>query len=353
MDHAAGQANGKENDQQEQSAHTFTSFANGHAREEHTSKTSRGTSAPGPPGSASTRTAGQPPPEPGRLSAMPPRPSLSAEVVCYLRACETLRPSGRRIVDDPYARLFLGPAFGRALGLGPRAVAWPPLASLATYIAARHRLIDDHLARALTDDRGPIQRLVLLGAGYDSRAHRLRGLLAGRPTLELDLAATARRKQRIIARQPDRFPPAPVVALSIDFARQSLASRLVDGGLDPARPAFFIWEGVTMYLPRPTVEGTLGELRAVCAAGSLLALDCWSPGPRSLRRGWHRASARLLHLLGEPIRFELHPEELGAFVDPLGFEVVDLADAAELQRRVVPDRRRVYDAVYVALLRAR
>ena len=36
------------------------------------------------------------------------RPSLTAEAVTLARAAERLRPVDERIVDDPYARLFLG-----------------------------------------------------------------------------------------------------------------------------------------------------------------------------------------------------------------------------------------------------
>ena len=33
--------------------------------------------------------------------------SKTAEIVCAMRAAETLRPPGRRIIDDPYAKHFL------------------------------------------------------------------------------------------------------------------------------------------------------------------------------------------------------------------------------------------------------
>ena len=38
------------------------------------------------------------------------RPSLTAEGVCLARALEHLKPEGRRVVDDPYAELFLSRA---------------------------------------------------------------------------------------------------------------------------------------------------------------------------------------------------------------------------------------------------
>ena len=35
------------------------------------------------------------------------RRSATAEIVCAERAAETLRPPGRRLIDDPYAKHFL------------------------------------------------------------------------------------------------------------------------------------------------------------------------------------------------------------------------------------------------------
>ena len=35
------------------------------------------------------------------------RPGATAETACARRAVETLRPPGRRLIDDPYAKHFL------------------------------------------------------------------------------------------------------------------------------------------------------------------------------------------------------------------------------------------------------
>src|SRR5829696_2899621 len=96
------------------------------------------------------------------------RPSLTAEAVTMARAVEHLKPPAERVIDDPWAQLFLSGAARRALAtwsatgrvvrrLGP---------SGTTYVPLRHRFIDEHLSAAL--DEG-VTQVVLLGAGYDTR----------------------------------------------------------------------------------------------------------------------------------------------------------------------------------------
>src|SRR5262249_55238339 len=126
---------------------------------------------------------------------VPNAPSQTAEAVCLMRAIEQRRPPAQRIVDDPYAKLFLGRLARAALAsweasgtLGTPAGGLSP--GLAAYVLTRHRFIDDCLQHALAGD---VQQLVLLGAGYDSRAYRFAAALHGRPVFEVDFPATSRR----------------------------------------------------------------------------------------------------------------------------------------------------------------
>ncbi|EOD69003.1 methyltransferase, partial [Amycolatopsis vancoresmycina DSM 44592] len=131
--------------------------------------------------------------------------SRTAEHVALFRALETRRRD--RLFADDLAIRFL-PARYRWL---VRSAALPPLGHRIARIidrrypggprtsaVARTRLIDDLLAAAEPD------QALLLGAGYDSRAHRLPGMPL---TYEVDHPLTQRAKrQRVALRQP-RPPP--------------------------------------------------------------------------------------------------------------------------------------------------
>jgi methyltransferase (TIGR00027 family) len=132
------------------------------------------------------------------------RPSTTAGNIALARAW--LTRAG--IVDDPYARLFLSPKqadverllwWSRRTRLGQRAFA---------YLAARTRFYDAVVTDAL--DAG-IDQVLLLGAGYDTRAWRLAGQVCAttrstiqQPRQQYGLThptATARPTYRPILRQ--------------------------------------------------------------------------------------------------------------------------------------------------------
>src|SRR4051812_24947166 len=133
------------------------------------------------------------------------RPSLTAEAVTMARALEHLKPEPQRVVDDPWAHLFLSPAARRTLAAWSGSLTGRVLRALGatgtTYVPLRHRFIDDHLRTAL--DAG-IAQVVLLGAGYDTRAYRFADQLDGRPVFEVDLATISRSKAATIAKNKEQ-----------------------------------------------------------------------------------------------------------------------------------------------------
>jgi len=268
-------------------------------------------------------------------------------MVCLARAGEALRPVARRIVDDPYARLFLRPMAQNLLA-GRRSPL--PLAGtsaeLTTFVLCRHRAIEDRLAAALG---AGIEQVVVLGAGYDTRAWRFAEALGERPIWEVDFPATARRKARLERRHAGELPPSTLRRVEVDFERQSFAERLLAEGFAAGARTFFIWEGVSMYLTRRAVKESLAGMTGLGGAGSELAADFWylvdAPDPASFLR---RVTPNLLALLGEPVLFGIHPEDVAAFLERQGITVHETLEAGALEERYLrDDSRRCYPAFYV------
>lgn len=288
-----------------------------------------------------------PPPFAHRLQA---RPSLTAEAVTMARALEHLKPPAERVVDDPWASLFLSAPARRALRAWSGSLTGRALRRLGatgtTYVPLRHRFIDDHLVAAL--DGGAAQ-VVLLGAGYDTRAYRFADQLAGRPVFEVDLAAISRAKAAVIARHQGDLPDPDVVRVEIDFEAQALADVLPAAGFTTGARTFFVWEGVPMYLTRAAVTTTLDAVHDLGGEGSQIAHDMWhlvdDPGPLGTAR---RSAPGALSLIGEAVTFGVHPEDYGFLLGRHGFGVVDLALASELKGRYAPDTTAVVDdSMYV------
>jgi methyltransferase (TIGR00027 family) len=284
------------------------------------------------------------------------RPSSTAQWTTLGRALELERPPGERIVTDEYAPVFLSPG-SRAL-LTPLRIGHPlvklaqrhSLVGLSAFALCRHRFIDEHLCAALADPE--TEQVLILGAGYDSRAYRFADELAGRPVYEVDLRPLSRRKAEIVAAQPARFAGNRINRVEIDFRTDSLAERLTESGFAIGAKTFVAWEGVSMYLSRLAVADTLDTLSEVCGRGSTLAMDFWhrlpGVGPGTALR---RLGARAIALIGEPITFGVAPADVAGFLDVHGFEVVDLVQSREMAARYSTGGRPCEESVYVLAAR--
>lgn len=268
------------------------------------------------------------------------RPSLTASLVAAIRALYTALPEPYRIAPDPLAAKLL-PAWlslpARAAGLVPsaapavHALTGAVALGLTHNVALRTRAIDDALREGLA--HGATQ-LVLLGAGLDSRAHRLPEL-EGVRVLEVDHPSTHRYKA-------DRLANAGLSAknttrVAIDFERERLSDVLPAAGFDPRAPSFWIWEGVTVYLTREAIAVTLRAVGELSAPGSRLAVTYTRPG---VRRG-HAIIEPLVPILGglvgEPIRGMIETDALVELLRAAGFAPVSDESAAEWAHRFWPD----------------
>ena len=173
-----------------------------------------------------------------------------------------------------------------------------------------------------------MDQVVILGAGYDSRALRL-----GKPGLqyfEVDQAATQSRKRTRLTRTGHT---STVNFVTVDFRKDSLAASLLDSGFKSSRPAFFLCEGVLEYLDEKTVREMLRELRKVASQGSLLAVDpLYQTGtnrPLALRA----AGIVATRLLGEPRRFSIDPADLSTFLQGEGWELQHTMGAEQLYEK--------------------
>jgi methyltransferase (TIGR00027 family) len=279
------------------------------------------------------------------------RPSATAQAVTLYRALEMKRPANQRIVADKYAETFLSPA--ARFAYGPLGHSLPALdlaernhlTGLSTYVLCRHRFIDDHLSTALEED---VEQVVILGAGYDSRAYRFSDQLAGRPVFEVDLPPLSRRKASIVSAHPSVFGHTSIHRVEIDFRTQSLADQLAGSGFTPGRKTFVTWEGVAPYLSAEAVDATLAALGTLCGTGSTLVMDLWdgSRGTDSMA-AIRRLGARAIALVGEPVTFGLLPAQLDDLLAPAGFAMTDLAVGRELTSRYATLGRISPESVYV------
>lgn len=208
--------------------------------------------------------------EPGNLARV--RGSQTAEMVAAARAGHFARGERPLVTEDPYAIHLAGERWQRVIGSSWRhwlvtRVLLRRVIPTTTYVLIRARFTDD---RVLTAAERGVRQLVILGAGFDTFALRHPDL--GVQVFEVDLPASAALKRERLAAAGIAIPE-HLHFVEVDFERDLLDERLLAAGFDRHAPAFFSWMGVTYYLVREAVTGTLARVTGLSAPGSELAFD--------------------------------------------------------------------------------
>jgi len=251
----------------------------------------------------------------------------TARGVALLRAAEAQRPPAERICADPYARSFVNPV--TLLAIGPIIRMGLPdrlfLGGAMSFAIAREQYIHDLI---VAEARAGLEQLVILGAGFDTRAYRIPEL-AEVPVFEVDHPVTQAAKRKAIAGVVEPFP-ANVNFVAVDFDRDALGDRLAASGYDASRRTLFVWQGVTMYLTPEGVYRTLGFVATHSAPGSAIVFDYLYSGVLS---GSKTLGMRLVtRAMGEHMTFGIDGARIAAFLEHRGFTAIRNVDGAELKR---------------------
>jgi methyltransferase (TIGR00027 family) len=272
------------------------------------------------------------------LGVRPGQPSTTAEAVCAYRGIAAQHPDPKLRNPDYLAEKLCS----RPMSLPPdyagaRQIIDGAGTTYAVYfmINARTHWIDAALRRALAE--GATQ-VVVMGAGYDSRAYRFRESFPQVRFFEVDLPKTGEVKRARLAEVfgsvPDYVRYAP-----IDFDTQKLEDVLPPLGYDPKQKTFFILEGVTMYVVLEGVGATLDFVRRNSAPGSRLVYDyLLRPVIERKYAGYWGADyvSFIVERAGEPFVTGWTPREAAAFARKHGLAVVeDVGDKVLTQRHML------------------
>lgn len=262
--------------------------------------------------------------------------SQTAEYVALYRALETTERRREPLFRDPFARHLLSDGRAAALRLanvpGMRAMLeryadWRAPGARTSAIA-RTRFLDDVVRSEVV---AGVRQVVILGAGYDSRAHRLEEL-ANMRVYEVDRADTQAEKRRRIesiqgARKDVRYG-------TVDFEKEDLATQLADTGWRADRTSLFLWEGVTNYLDGKAV-GRVLDMVGRTKPGSAIVFTYIHRGVIDGSVKFEGADKLVgnVERIGEPWRFGLVPDELAAYLAGFGLTLEQDIGADEYRAR--------------------
>lgn len=255
-------------------------------------------------------------------------PSKTALMVCAYRARASRWPAP--LFSDPWAVSLAGPD-GHDLAKRCDLVFPPMELWLGLRVAFLDRLV------GIAADRLGIRQVILLGAGYDTRAARLP--FSGVRYFEVDHPATQAAKRERLAALPG-YPVDAATYVACNFERQDPIEQLAAAGLDPREAALVVWEGVVPYLTEAAVRATAARLAAGLAPRSLVAFDFLGKrfaGSPQLSAADLRARSYVGDL-GEPIQFGA--DDILPLLYECGFRWVRVHDFNELALEMLGDYQR-------------
>lgn len=268
----------------------------------------------------------------------PGKTSYTAEAVCAFRSIGALDPDPKTRNPDSMAEKFVNPALketfpGLGLGYEDAKLAMDRMNSgVFYYVNARTLHMDTMLLQALKEGT---RQVVIMGAGFDSRAYRFHENYPEVRFFEIDLPATSTDKQRRV-RNILGMDPNWVTYVPIDFNTQTLDEVLVKAGFATDRKTFFIWEGVTYFISKAGVDSTMRFIAENSAPGSRIVFDYMLEdvvqGRDYSAYGARRTVYHVAHR-GEPYVFGIAPKQLETFINLRGLALLSDLGPADLSKR--------------------
>ena len=183
----------------------------------------------------------------------------TAQGVAKQRLIESIAKPEERIINDPYSDMFvLGASFIKLMGHKLNVwLAEKLVPGFHEHLISRTRFIDDLIKKSA--DSG-VEQYVILGAGYDSRAHRLE-LPSSLRIFEVDQPEVQARKRSKLPKELPNLESITYVA--VDFSHQSLTEQLMDAGFDQSKSTVFTLEGVSQYITKEAFDSMIKEMAAL------------------------------------------------------------------------------------------
>ena len=262
----------------------------------------------------------------------------TAQGVAKQRLIETLAKPDKRIIYDPYAVKFvLGASIIKLMGHKMSVWLTQQFApGFHEHLISRTRFIDDLIKKSTANGA---EQYIILGAGYDLRAHRL-DLPPTLKIFEVDQPEVQLRKR---SKLPKNLPNSEnVTYVSVDFNNQTLKKQLLNTGFDQNKPTVFTLEGVSQYITKDAIISTLEVLAELTQKTSATFFISYvdkllNENPKAcFGKGYSNAEKkvetikRLAAKVGEPWISFYSAEEIEGMLSKYGFSLIENKTLADL-----------------------
>jgi len=259
--------------------------------------------------------------------------SRTAAYTCFSRACATREKDFCFRGPDYLAEVILPPIPHLMLDFVPlRKFLMRKMFPLGIYeyVGVRTKVMDAAFLDALESQ---FAQIVLLGAGFDTRALRFAERNHGTKIIELDVPTTQEPKLDIFRKKKLKIPP-ELIFTPIDFDHEDIFAVLTKAGYQDRQKSLFLWEGVSMYLSAQAVDGTLAFVGEHAAPDSRIVFD-YIYASVLRRENLHYGEQEIFATVsqaGEGWTFGLEDGEVESFLNARGFGMVAHYTPAEVEK---------------------
>jgi methyltransferase (TIGR00027 family) len=263
--------------------------------------------------------------------AIDQKPSKTAGIVCFFRACANKEKNKQIRGSDYLAKIYLKGFDGLLLTFHKLtlAIAKRRVPGTYEYVIARTKFFNQVFKQALVEN---YPQIVFLGAGYDTRPYRFKDSIKQTEIFELDVPTTQQIKKQFL-KTSNISIPTKLHFVPINFNKEDLGEALINAGFKMNKKTLFIWEGVTEYLTPEAVDSTLDFIRK--NSGNTVAFNyiyksavdgtCDYYGSKEIVKAASESN--------EPYQFGIEEGKIEQFLNDRGYELVSHYTAKELERK--------------------
>lgn len=265
------------------------------------------------------------------------KPSETATFAALRRALAYQEYGNQQFGPDHLATIFLPPHFRfflkfKKIRENTKAKLNGFLPGLTEMMIARTAYFDQLFRQALANQT---PQIVLLGAGYDTRAYRFADQNTGTKVIELDIAPTQNWKIKSLQKAKIDIPENVTLA-PINFNTDPLADALHKAGYDPAAKTLFLWEGVSYYLQADSVDTTLSFVREHAHPESLIVFDYVVPLTDENREAYGVAAfykTMQKEHGDEALVFAIGDGQIETFLHERGLQLIEHLDNQQIEQK--------------------
>lgn len=265
------------------------------------------------------------------------KPSETALFAALRRTIANKEYSDEKFGPDNLAEYFLPPHFRfflrfKKIRENTKNKLDDALPGLNEYMIARTAYFDRLFVDALDNE---IRQIVLLGAGYDTRAYRFNQNNRGTKIFELDITPTQDRKKECLKKARIDIPQ-HVRFVPINFKEESLKDVLEKAGYEDQAKTLFLWEGVSYYLDAESVDATLDFVSYTSHQENAIAFDYTISLSEENLNDYYgvREFTQTMkeHHANEELMFSINEGKTESYLEQRGLIMLDHLDNEEIER---------------------